>query len=273
MGPAVSRPALHTFKRLQIGTQHAVHDSHCGFHLLLYDSRVLASPVTTCFLRTSAHENSHLLNSSCLRVAARRARKLAEQVPPSPILSRKDRPNNQDGHKKTQKTGNSVHFGPIQANVQNLISHLQGKPPLGVLVAYVWDQASLMSRARRAPPAGVLEDLWGLTKECVVTGCLSENDILRYLNDWSVLQQRWPSWFAFDQSTMRMLIDITLPCAIKRMSNEKLEKLIKVVREIAERIEEPQFTGRAHSSNMPLSHSLEVRVMMQRIFALAVVEV
>jgi hypothetical protein len=72
---------------------------------------------------------------------------------------------------------------------------------------------------------------------------------------------------------MRVLIDITFPCAIKRMSNEKLEQLIKVVGEIAEHIEDPQFTGRTHSSNMQLSRSLKVRVMMQRIFAPVVVEV
>ena len=149
-----------------------------------------------------------------------------------------------------------------------VVRRLQAKPLTGQVVAWAWEQASKLSQTKRAPPVSLLAALWPATESCA-SRCTAQ-DVVDIVDTWVVLIQRWPKHFMLAPDTLRVLSSLTIPAAVKRMSESRLLQLARACCSIANHRVDPSLTELR--SGRECTTTASARDLVQPIFALVVAD-
>ena len=165
----------------------------------------------------------------------------------------------------------SADFSPIDPDfpaldVRSLIRRLQVAPLTGQVVAWAWDRAAQLSLTKRAPPVSLLAALWPATDSCA--GRCTAQDVVEIVDSWLVLLQRWPRHFLLAPEIVAILTTVTIPAAIKRMSDSRLGQLAQACCGIARHRTDPSLSLHLRR-RQPVASA---RDLMQPIFALIIAE-
>ena len=170
----------------------------------------------------------------------------------------------------SNRSDKSLDFSdPKYIDVRTIVQRLQAKPLTGQVCAWAWDHASQLAQTKKAPPVSLLAALWPATESCVARCSLTAQDVVEIVDAWFMLLQRWPRHFVFAPQTLRLFSSITMPAAVKRMSDARIAQLARACCGIA------QYRVDHSSMHLTLSTrdtSLSARDLMQPIFALLVAE-